>query len=273
MKHYPHHIGDFDRATRHLTRLERSVYRDLIDLYYDTEQRLTLDMQALCRRIIARTNEEVTAVEQVLNEFFTETPTGWYHDRCEAEIEAYQANNSQRARAGKASAEAKRRKKEQAVNGCSTSVDEPLNSVATNGNGVSTNQSTNQPINQEPINTAPMAQPARASRKPSEVVVTLDDLVAEGVDAQHAKDWLIVRKDKGAKKLTLTAWDAVKSEAEKAGMTPAQAVKTAAERTWQGFRASWLDEIVSASSKPAGKRTGFDTKDYTAGVTEDGTIV
>lgn len=275
MKHYPHHIGDFDRATRHLTRLERSVYRDLIDLYYDTEQRLTLDMQALCRRIIARTNEEVTAVEQALNEFFTETPTGWYHERCEAEIEAYRANNSQRARAGKASAEAKRLKKQQAVNGASTSVDEPLNSVATNGNGVSTNQSTNQPINQEPINTEPAA-PASASRKPTEVVVTLDDLVAEGVDAQHAKDWLIVRKDKGAKKLTLTAWDAVKSEAEKAGMTPAQAVKTAAERTWQGFRASWLDEIVAASSKPVGKgakHTGFDTKDYTAGVTEDGTIV
>ena len=23
MKHYPHHIGDFDKATRHLTRIER----------------------------------------------------------------------------------------------------------------------------------------------------------------------------------------------------------------------------------------------------------
>lgn len=248
MKHYPHHIGDFDRATRHLTRLERSVYRDLIDLYYDTEQRLTLDMQALCRRIIARTNEEVTAVEQVLNEFFTETPTGWYHDRCEAEIEAYQANSSQRARAGKASAEAKRLKKEHAINGCSTSVDGPLNSVATNGNGVSTNQSTNQPINQEPINTAPMAQPARAPRKPPEVVVTLDELVAEGVDAQHAKDWFIVRKDKGAKKLTVTAWNSVKAEAGKAGMTPAEAVKTAAENTWQGFKAAWLERTAPAST-------------------------
>lgn len=150
MKHYPHHIGDFDRATRHLTRIERSVYRDLIDLYYDTEQRLTLDMASLCRRIIARSNEEATAVEQVLNEFFTETPTGWYHERCEAEIEAYRANNSQRALAGKASAEAKRLKKQQAINGGSTVVDAPLNSVATNGNGAPTNQSTNQPINQEP---------------------------------------------------------------------------------------------------------------------------
>lgn len=113
-------------------------------------------------------------------------------------------------------------------------------------------------------------------RSPSEAVVSVDDLVGEGVDAQHAKDWFIVRKGKGAKSLTRTAWDAVKAEAEKAGMTPADAVKTAAERTWQGFRASWLDEIVAVSSKPPGKsakHAGFETKDYTAGVTEDGTIV
>ena len=106
--------------------------------------------------------------------------------------------------------------------------------------------------------------------------MSIDDLVAEGVDRQHAADWLIVRKGKGAKSLTRTAWDAVKAEAEKAGITPAEAVKTAAERTWQGFRASWLDEIVVASSKPSGKsakHAGFETKDYTAGVTEDGTIV
>lgn len=104
----------------------------------------------------------------------------------------------------------------------------------------------------------------------------MDDLVGEGVDAQHAKDWFIVRKGKGAKSLTRTAWDAVKAEAEKAGMTPAQAVKTSAERTWQGFRASWLAEIVAAPDKPSGKsakHAGFETKDYTAGVTEDGTIV
>lgn len=145
MKHYPHHIGDFDKATRHLTRIERSVYRDLIDLYYDTEQRLTLDLPALCRRIIARSNEESTAVEQVLNEFFTETPTGWYHDRCEAEISAYHANTSQKALAGKASAEARRLKKERALNGEATAVEQPLNTVEAEDQRNSTNQSTNQP--------------------------------------------------------------------------------------------------------------------------------
>ena len=29
MNFYQHHIGDFNNATRHLTRLERSIYRDL----------------------------------------------------------------------------------------------------------------------------------------------------------------------------------------------------------------------------------------------------
>jgi uncharacterized protein YdaU (DUF1376 family) len=156
MKHYPHHIGDFDRATRHLTRLERSVYRDLIDLYYDTEKPLSLDKPSLCRKILARSNEESTAVEQVLNEFFTETPTGWFHERCDEEILAYRANTSHKAEAGKASAAAKALRKQQALNGGRTPVptpvltdaQQPLDSVATVGNTDPTNHepSTNQPV-------------------------------------------------------------------------------------------------------------------------------
>lgn len=153
MKHYPHHIGDFDKATRHLSRLERSVYRDLIDLYYDTEKPLSLNKQSLCRRIIARSDEESTAVEQVLTEFFTETPAGWYHERCEEELDAYRANTSQKAMAGKASAAAKQQKKQQALNGKSTAVEQPLKSVATADNGASTNH---QPVNQSTINHQPI---------------------------------------------------------------------------------------------------------------------
>lgn len=138
MNHYPHHIGDFDRATRHLTRLERSIYRDLIELYYDTEARLPLDRAWLCRKILARSNEESTAVEQVLNEFFNETVSGWYHARCEEELDKYRANNSQKAQAGKASAAAKARKRQQALeregNGSSTGVEQTYNGTPTNQN-------------------------------------------------------------------------------------------------------------------------------------------
>lgn len=52
MNFYPHHIGDFNNATRHLTRVERSVYRDLIELYYDTECPLNNDLEKLFRRAL-----------------------------------------------------------------------------------------------------------------------------------------------------------------------------------------------------------------------------
>lgn len=137
MNYYSHHIGDFDRATRHLSRIERSVYRDLLDTYYDTEQPLTLDRAALCRKILARSNEEATAVEQALNEFFIETPTGWYHQRCEEELEAYRTSNSQKSAAGKASAAKRASKLQHALNGNPTTVATPVERAL---NGSATNQ-------------------------------------------------------------------------------------------------------------------------------------
>jgi uncharacterized protein YdaU (DUF1376 family) len=142
MNYYPHHIGDFNNATRHLTRIERSVYRDLIDLYYDTEQPLTLNFPALCRKVLARTDEESTAVEQVLNEFFTKTDQGWYHDRCEEVMEEYRTNISAKSAAGKASAAKREAERLSKLNGCSTAVQQPFNEA------VSSVQLTN---NQEPI--------------------------------------------------------------------------------------------------------------------------
>lgn len=170
MKHYPHHIGDFDQATRHLTRIERSIYRDLIDMYYDTEKPLPKELKVICRKVLARTDEEVTAVEQVLNEFFILSDDGWFNSRCDSEIESYKSNNSQKAIAGKASAAAKALKKQQMLNGNSTSVEQPLNACSTDeeqtNNGTSTNhkpstinQSTNntsskrETIFQEPVDT------------------------------------------------------------------------------------------------------------------------
>lgn len=227
MKHYPHHIGDFDKATRHLSRIERSVYRDLIDLYYDTEQRLPLDKTALCRKIIACSDEESTAVEQVLNEFFIETPTGWYHDRCEEEVDSYHANTSQKAMAGKASAEAKRLKKLQALNGVSTPVEHPLKSVATEPQRNSTNQSTSQPVNHKPIKRQAVERP---------------DNVGESV----WNDFLAIRKAKRSP-LTQTALEAIEREAKKVPMPMSEALMICCARGWQGFKAEW---VLDSASKP-----------------------
>jgi len=78
-------------------------------------------------------------------------------------------------------------------------------------------------------------------------------LVADGVADEHARSWFKIRKDKGAKGLTVTTWDAIKKDAATAGMTPAQAVHTSAVNEWRGFRTSWLQ-------KPDTKRVSFGGK-------------
>lgn len=111
MNYYPHHIGDFNSSTRHLTRVERSLYRDLIELYYDTEKPLPADdFDRLARRVIAVTDEEKGALKYVLGEFFILDGAVYRHERCELEIEKYHSSTSAKAKAGKASAEARAKK-------------------------------------------------------------------------------------------------------------------------------------------------------------------
>lgn len=104
MNHYPHHIGDFNNATRHLTRVERSLYRDMLELYYDTEQPLNGDVTKIARRILATSVDEREALNMVLEEFFVLQDDGWHNTRCDAEIAKYQGQIEQASRAGKASA-------------------------------------------------------------------------------------------------------------------------------------------------------------------------
>lgn len=93
MNHYPHHIGDFNNATRHLSRLERSVYRDMLDVYYDTEQPLDgSDIGRLARKLVCVSPEEVAALQSVLDEFFDQQDDGLFvHHRCDREIASFKA--------------------------------------------------------------------------------------------------------------------------------------------------------------------------------------
>lgn len=214
MKHYPHHISDFNNATRHLTRVERSLYRDLIELYYETEQPLPVEVGEVARRIVA--NELSTDVERMLNEFFVQTPDGWYHVRCDDEITKYQGNNSQRAQAGKASAAKKALKKQQALNGNLTSVEIPLNEMPTEIH----NQSTNQPINL-------LNKKNTALKRPPEVSEQVWD------------DWQKLRKAKRAP-VTQTVIDGARSESQKAAMPLEDFLRAWCRRGSQGLEASWL---------------------------------
>ena len=137
MYYYKHNIGDFNVATRHLTRVERSIYRDLIEFYYDIEGQLPLDVALIARKILA--SDDSTTVERMLNEFFNRTPTGYYHSRCEAEISSYKSGKTQKSAAGIASAAAREAKRQAALAGISTVVENPLNETSTNQEPLTTN--------------------------------------------------------------------------------------------------------------------------------------
>jgi len=62
------------------------------------------------------------------------------------------------------------------------------------------------------------------------------------VDPQIWNDWMIVRKDKKAKTLTLTGWNRFVNQVEKAGWTLEQAISHCCLKNWISFEASWIDE-------------------------------
>jgi len=130
MNYYPHHIGDFNNATRHLTRIERSIYRDLIELYYDSEKPLIDDLEYLCKKILADDEIQIYAVQQVLREYFILTEKGYEHNRCNEIIKEYQRNNKNKSKAGKASAKARKALKDKDKSS-STGVQQVFNSEST----------------------------------------------------------------------------------------------------------------------------------------------
>lgn len=87
MHYYQFNIGDYAKATRHLSNLEDLAYRRLMDIYYDTEKPLISDVNKLARLINMRDNTQ--EIENVLNDFFDLSDDGYSQKRINEEIEHY----------------------------------------------------------------------------------------------------------------------------------------------------------------------------------------
>jgi uncharacterized protein YdaU (DUF1376 family) len=226
MHYYKRNLGDYAKKAGRLSMLQHGSYTLLIDACYDREQFPTLD-EAI-EWTWASTTEEVEAVTFVLRKFFTLEDGRYVQKRIQEEITDYH----QKAETNKRIAQDREAKR----NASSTDREQIVDGSPPNHKPITKNQ--------EPRTKEIQGKPARASRKSSADAdcVSFDDLIAEGVHPQHAMDWLKSRKDKGAKTLTKTAWQAVKDEAFKAGLPIPDAVRLSAANNWQGFKASWLDK-------------------------------
>jgi uncharacterized protein YdaU (DUF1376 family) len=89
MNYYPFHIGDFRSGTVNMSRHTRWIYRDLLDIYYDTEQPLSLDLDLLCDQMGAESDDERRIVERLLRFKFAKTDDGYRHAICDQVIAEY----------------------------------------------------------------------------------------------------------------------------------------------------------------------------------------
>ena len=87
MHYYQFNISDYRSATVHLTNDEDLAYRRLLDMYYDTENKIPLDTQWVARRLRLDTK----TVETVLNDMFVRHEDGWFNARCQDVIQQYHA--------------------------------------------------------------------------------------------------------------------------------------------------------------------------------------
>lgn len=130
MHYYQFNIADYRKDTQHLTPIEHYIYRELLDWHYLDEKPIPKDTSQILRRL-RLSNDHSTDVEQVLNEYWTEANGGYIQERVLQEINEYKRKKENAAKAGRASAKARKvndsKGSERTLNDCETTVQPTIN--------------------------------------------------------------------------------------------------------------------------------------------------
>ena len=84
MHYYKFNIGDFDKITRHLSPLERGLFRDLLDMYISKEKPIISDLPKLQRLLCVKSKAEKDALQNVLDDYFDLTEAGFCSEFCQS---------------------------------------------------------------------------------------------------------------------------------------------------------------------------------------------
>lgn len=170
MNYYPFHIGDFRSGTVNMSRHARWIYRDLLDIYYDTEKPLPLDLDRLCDEVGAESDEERRIVERLLRFKFEKTDDGYRHAICDQVIADYHKKAETAQTNGKKGGRPRKAKvTEEKPSGFQSGSDQIPGSMQ-QAPGSQTNQ---EPITNNQINTPkpPDGGSPPAGRKPGAIVL------------------------------------------------------------------------------------------------------
>ncbi|HCN5210852.1 DUF1376 domain-containing protein [Enterobacter roggenkampii] len=144
------YIADYLADTMHLSTEEHGAYLLLMFNYWQTGRPIPKNRLAKIARL---SNDRWSAVEPSLKEFFNDNGSEWSQERIERDLEAVKNSLSQKSAAGKASAQARKAKKEtngqRNPNGCSTGVGVPLKQED-NGNPTNKDTDTDTDLKENP---------------------------------------------------------------------------------------------------------------------------
>jgi uncharacterized protein YdaU (DUF1376 family) len=236
VNYYQHHIGDFNAGTVRMSQLERWIYRDLIEVYYDTEQPLPVDLNAVCKKIGARGDEQRAIVQELLSDKFTLQDDGYHNERCDTEIAAYRAKSDSARERGKLGGRPRKAEaKQEETYSFPIANQQDSNSQANE----TSSQANQEPItnNQEPETKGKTKPRARRASSPDDFD-PMAWLLERGVEPKHARDWLKIRKA-GGDSATASIFEGIEQQVAEAGITMAEAIAHCATTPWRGFKAKW----------------------------------
>lgn len=196
---------------------EDAAFRRLLDTYYTTEKALPADLRAVCRLVLATTESQREAVKQVLGEFFELLPCGWVNHRADAEI----AEMQERQHMAKAKAN-KRWDMQRAAHSKAAAQETDAAAYAAA-----------QKTDADAMLPTPTPTPTPVLKNTSAIAPP------DGVELSVWADFVALRKDKKAK-LTQTAVDGIRREADKAKWPLEAALRECCSRGWTGFKADWV---------------------------------
>lgn len=207
MHYYKKNIGDYAKKAGRLTMLQHGAFTLLLDSCYDRER--FPSMEEAIEWTWASNQQEIEAVEFVLKKFFVLEDGKYVQARIQEELAKYHENSQTNKRIA---IERETKRKEKSTKRVQV-VHEP-------------------PPNQEPLTTN--HKPITKSQKATSVACP------DFINKQVWADWMIVRKEKGGKTLTETAWKEFCKQAEKAGWSIEQAITHCCLKGWIGFHADWV---------------------------------
>lgn len=198
MNYYSFHIGDFRSGTANMGRLQRAIYRELIDIYYDTEKPLPLDREKLYDAIgCSESEDEQRLVEKLLRFKFEEKEDGFHHEICDRVIAEYKAKADTAKANGKLGGRPRKAESNQKEpNGFSVGCDVVIKSKP---------ETSGSKANQEPVTTNQEPKTTEPEKRALSAVDLSIAFRSSGILTQPANPMLIELASQGVQPETVTA--------------------------------------------------------------------